>query len=145
MNMTTFNEFDRLLNRLHNSFGRPVWYGYELSVDMDGCPTVCRLGGTAPQEGSSRPIQVESIVDDKRNEIKLVAEIPGVEKKDINVTLEEAGVAIKAIRDKITYEATVPLYNEVDRDSVRASYRNGILEVIFGVSDKPKGTVVRVE
>ena len=106
----------------------------------DGCLTAGR-----PDNAGARPIQVESIVDEKSNEVKLVAEIPGVEKKDIQITLEDDRVTIKAVRNGTTYEAGVPVDSGIDRDGARASYRNGILEIVFGLSNKPKGTVVRVE
>lgn len=72
--------------------------------------------------------------------------MPGIDKKDINVTVEGQTVHIKAEHDKRKYETRVPLQHKVDENSVKASYANGILEVTFKtVEEKPKGRIVQVE
>ena len=151
MRMTPFEEFDRLFERiLHGGIprlaGKPVWYGCEVAVGPDGIPHMRQFGdvpsGTsAPSTGRGLPIDV---IDDKDGQIRLVAEIPGVEKDDIEVTLEEGAVAIRARRDQSTYEGSVPVQS-IDGDSVKAAYKNGILEVTFSVESRPKGQRVRVE
>ena len=139
MDMTIFDEFDRIFNRMAG-YHRPAWYG--ITMGRDGCSAVDRLGNA---QSGIRPIQVDVIPDEKNNEVKLVAEIPGVEKKDIQITMDDDRVSIRVVRNGTTYEAGVPVDGGADRKSVRASYRNGILEIVFGLADKPKGTVVRVE
>ncbi len=44
------------------------------------------------------------------------------------------------------YHAKVPIQHKVDENSVKASYKNGILEIIFKqVEEKPTGKTVEVE
>ena len=70
-------------------------------------------------------------------------EIPGFEKKDINLSLENGYLTISAkkedkeedkkgnyIRRERSYSATRSYYvGDVDKDKVKASYENGILKV----------------
>ena len=152
MRMTPFEEFDRLFERiLHGGIPRladkPAWYGCEVAVGPDGIPYMRQFGnvppGTpAPSAGRGLPIDV---IDDKDGQLRLVAEIPGVEKDDIEVTIEEGAVAIRARRGQSTYEGSVPVQSAIDGDSVKATYKNGILEVTFSVESRSKGQRVRVE
>ena len=146
MRMTPFEEFDRLFERMFRGSvpgaGTPVWYGCEMAVGPDGVPRVRQYGNAAE---SGRRLPIEVIDDGKSGRLKVVAEIPGVEKDDIEVTLEEGSVTVRATRGETVYEGSVPLRENVDRDSVKAAYRNGILEVSFAVESRPKGQRVSVE
>ena len=142
--MTVFGDYDRLFQRLTRSFmdlegledaGGPICYGYTLTVGPDGRPVVREYGNARPNtlpgsEGRQPP--VDTIVDEKSGWVKLVAEIPGVEKDDIKIVAEDEYVEIRAERGDKKYRARVPLDGKsVDRDSARASYKNGILEISF--------------
>ena len=137
-----FGEYDRLLQRLARAFdleglegaGGPVCYGYTLTVGPDGRPVVREYGNARPDtlpgtQGRQPP--VDTIVDEKNGGVKLVAEMPGVEKGDIKIVAQDEHVEIKAERGDKKYRARVPLGDPVDRDSARASYKNGILEISF--------------
>jgi HSP20 family protein len=86
------------------------------------------------------------LVDEKEKVLKLVAEMPGVDKKDIKVVVEGSIVNIDAEHGDKKYHAKVPIRNKIDVDSVKAAYTNGILEIQFKLKeeDKPKGKAVEV-
>ncbi len=88
---------------------------------------------------------MDTIVDDKEKIVKLVAEMPGVEKKDVKIVVDGKIVNIDAELGDKKYHVKVPIKHEVDENSVKASYKNGILEVIFKLQEKPKGKTVEVE
>ena len=154
--MTVFGEYDRLLQRLSRAFdleglegaGGPVCYGYTLTVGPDGRPVVREYGNARPStlpgtQGRQPP--VDTIVDEKNGGVKLVAEMPGVEKGDIKIVAQDEHVEIKAERGDKKYAARVPLDGPVDRDSARASYKNGILEISFDADPgAPAGKTVEV-
>ena len=145
MRITPFEEFDRLFERMFHGSGRmaaPAFCGCEVSVGPDGVPHM-RQFGNAPASG--RHLPVDAIHDEKNGLLKLVAEVPGVEKDDIEVAVQDDAVHIRASRGDAKYEGVVPLRTAVDLDSVKAAYRNGILEVSFPVESGPKGRRVRVE
>lgn len=148
----SFMDFDDIFDDIKRSGGKtfgPYYYGYSVTVGPDGKPQIREYGNVKPSLLPSSEIReplVDTLVDDKENTLKLVAEMPGVEKKDIKVAVEGNMVNIDAERGDKKYQAKVPIKHEVDVDSVRASYTNGILEVQFKLKkeDKPKGKTVEV-
>ena len=165
--MTMFfdSEFDRIFKRMSNSFfniddifeefkGRgsetgPYYYGYTMTVGPDGKPIVKEYGnvkpGLLPTSDTREPI-VDTIVDENEKVVKLIAEMPGVEKTDVQIVVENKVVSISAEHDQKKYHVKVPLKNKVDENSAKASYKNGILQLVFKlVEDKPQGKTVEVE
>ena len=167
--MTMFfdDEFDNLFKRMSRSFmnlddvfeevkepgvhsSGPFYYGYTMTIGPDGKPVVKEYGnvkpGLLPTSDSREPF-VDTLVDDKEKTLKLVAEMPGVEKKDVKVVVNEKTISIDAEHGEKIYHAKVPVPHKVDKDSVKASYKNGVLELKFSLLDeeKPKGKTLEVE
>ena len=166
--MTMFfdDEFDRIFKRMSNSFvnlddlleqardansvSGPYYYGYTMTTGPDGKPIVKEYGNVKPgllPGSDTRDPLVDTVVDEKEKTVKLVAEMPGVEKSNINVVIEKNVVKIDAEQDKKKYQSQVPLRIKVDENSVKASYKNGILEVTLKIleEEKPQGKKVEVE
>lgn len=166
--MTMFfdDEFENLFRRMSRSFidldslfeeakktgnvAGPFYYGYTMTVGPDGKPVVKEYGnikpGLLPISDKREPL-VDTIVDEKEKLVKFVAEMPGVEKSDIKVVVEDGTVKIDAERGDKKYHAVVPIKYKVDSNSAKASYKNGILELTFKQleQEKPKGRTVEVE
>jgi len=148
MNMEDiFEEFKDSTNT--QTFG-PYYYGYTATIGPDGKPVVKEYGnvrpGLLPTADTREPL-VDVIVDDKEKVLKLVAEMPGVEKKDIKIVVEGRTVNLDAEHEDKKYHTKVPIKHKVEEDSVKANYANGILEVRFKLKEeeKPKGKTVEVE
>ena len=166
--MTMFfdSEFDRIFKRMSNSFfniddifeefkgngseSGPYYYGYTMTVGPDGKPVVKEYGnvkpGLLPTSDKREPL-VDTIVDEKEKVVKLIAEMPGVEKSDVKIVVENNTVDLSAEHNDKKYHAKVPVQHNVDENSVKASYKNGVLEIIFKLIEekKPKGKMVEVE
>jgi len=84
------------------------------------------------------------LVDDKEQTLKIVAEMPGVEKTDVKVFVDEDIVHIDAKHGEKDYHVNVPIHHKVDSDSPKATYTNGILELTFNLDNKPSGRSVDV-
>ena len=115
----------------------------------DGKPVVKEYGnikpGQPPTFDTREPV-VDTIVDEKQKIVKLIAEMPGVEKTDVKIVVEDKIVDLSAEHDEKKYHVKVSLKHKVDENSVKASYKNGILELVFKlVKEKPKGKTVEVE
>lgn len=124
-----------------------VCYGYTMAIGPDGRPVIKEFGnaGAAPEGGAREP-NVDTITNEKEGTAKLVVEMPGVEREDIGVSVDSRRVTIGAERGEKRYRATVPLERKVDKDSAKATYKNGILEVTFRLGDeKPPGRKVEVQ
>ncbi|MCH6585401.1 MAG: Hsp20/alpha crystallin family protein, partial [Thaumarchaeota archaeon] len=117
--MTMFfdSEIDRIFRKMSNSFfniddifeeskgngSGPCYYGYTMTVGPDGKPVVKEYGnvkpGQLPTSDTREPI-VDTIVDEKEKVVKLIAEMPGVEKTDVKIVVENKIVDISAEHDK---------------------------------------------
>ncbi|HEV2192845.1 MAG TPA: archaeal heat shock protein Hsp20 [Nitrosopumilaceae archaeon] len=162
------DEFDNLFRRMSRPFMNmddifeefkdsgnlqtygPYYYGYTMTIGSDGKPVVKEYGNVKPALLPTSDIRepfVDVLVDDKEKVLKLVAEMPGVEKKDIKIVVEGRTVNLDAEHGEKKYSAKVPIRQKVDEDSVKATYANGILEVRFKLKEdeKPKGKTVEVE
>lgn len=167
--MTMFDdEFDRLFKRMSSSFMNlddifeeakesgdvqrfgPYYYGYTMTIGPDGKPVVKEYGnvkpGLLPTSDKREPL-VDTLVDENEKVLKLVAEMPGVEKKDVKVVVNDKTVSIDAEHGEKKYHAKVPIKHKVDKNSAKASYKNGILELKFSLveAEKPQGKTVEVE
>ena len=147
----SFMDFDDILEDVEKSEGKsygPYYYGYSMTVGPDGKPHVKEYGNVRPgllSTADSREPLTDTIVDEKEQVLKLVAEMPGVEKSDIKVVVEGNVVNLDAERGEKKYHTKIPIKRKVDADSVKAAYTNGILEVQFKLKeDKPKGKTVEV-
>lgn len=130
----------------------PFVYGYSLTIGPDGKPVIREFGNVRPSLRGRRPVEVvekrEPLVDviDENGTIKIVAEVPGVTKEDIQLQLTERSLTISVEAERKYYKV-VDLPAEVRTDSAKASYKNGILEVSVTKSGpaKPEGKPVKIE
>src|SRR5213593_3584152 len=63
--------------------------------------------------------------------VKVVAELPGVEKSDIALECDGRNLVLKVDTDKHRYYKSLELPVAVDPDTSKASYKNGVLELIL--------------
>ena len=165
--MTIFDDdFNRIFKRMSSSFfniddlfeefktegnpSGPYYYGYSMTIGPDGKPVVKEYGnvkpGLLPSSDTREPL-VDTILNEKEKVVKLVAEMPGVEKSDVKILVQGKSVDISAEHGDKKYHAIVPIKFKVDENSAKATYKNGILELIFQLveDEKPKGKTVEVE
>ena len=83
----------------------------------------------------------------KRTAMIITAEMPGITKEDVKVTMEEGLVKIHAEKGNKKYHTELPVDNELDADSTKASYINGVLElrIQFKKPLKAKSKEIKVE
>ena len=117
-----------------NSNSGPIFYGYTMTIGSDGKPSVQEFGNAKPDRlpvSNAREAIVDTIVDEKEKVVKLIAEMPGVEKTDVKVLVDKNVVDISAEHGEKKYHCKVPLQHKVDENSAKASYKNGVLEIVF--------------
>ena len=83
--------------------------------------------------GDSSGFTTDTHVDvyEEGDVIRLVADLPGVEKDAIDLKCDGETLTISAASDHREYDERVRLPARVDEHSARASFRNGVLEVTF--------------
>ena len=150
---------ENMTHEIRNSDGStrreygPFVYGYSVRVGPDGKPVIREFGNMKPRLESkvSSPLGVqdrrEPLVDviEDNNSIKVLAELPGVEKKDIKIYATPRGLSISVDNMDRRYYKELEFNDEIDRLSAKSSYRNGVLEVSFKKKHEDNGTPIILE
>jgi HSP20 family protein len=138
----------------------PIIYGYSMTIGPDGKPKIRefgnvkptaagkvpgRLSGIKPQISAERePLSDVNITD---KEVKIVLEMPGIKKDDIKINAYESLVEVIADNPQRKYHKNIELPNDIDIETARSTYNNGILEVTFDKKKnaRPKGKEIRID
>ncbi len=157
-----FGNIDEMIERMFKAMrDRPttdltspnsLYYGYSLNIGPDGKPRVREFGNVKPTSrgavelGSREPF-VDTVIDEKENKLKILAEMPGVQKEDIRLEVLEGSLKITAEHGDRKYETSVPITVAVDTSTASATCNNGVLEVTMRLKEKPKpkGVNIRVD
>ncbi|HZW85198.1 MAG TPA: archaeal heat shock protein Hsp20 [Nitrososphaerales archaeon] len=123
----------------------PIVYGYSVTIGPDGKPVVREFGNVRKGEGTpwkaindSREPLVDVVSSDK--EVRVIAEIPGVKKEDIELTIDEKSIEISVEGDR-RYHKELELPGVVDPKGAKSSYNNGVLEITIPLKSPRKGGV----
>ncbi len=117
-------------------FTKPFVAGLAMRVGPEGKPTIQFFGDSLlSSEGYRAPIH-EQLVDEKGKTLKVIIELPGVEKNDIVASASDDRISVKAEKETRKYKAELSLKKEIDPESGKAEYKNGILEITFSLKDK---------
>jgi len=123
----------------------PFIYGFSMRIGPDGKPHIEEFGNIPETKGSSATLELsqrEPLTDviEGDEEISVVAEIPGVEKEDINleVSEDERSLIIDVDTPKRKYHKELELPCKVKSDSAKATYKNGVLEVKLKRAEEKK-------
>jgi HSP20 family protein len=111
---------------------RPYVYGFSMSIGPDGKPVIREFGNIQSSRfGPWVREEREPLVDvmEEERDIVIVAELPGVEKDDINLQTTKDHLTISVDKPQRKYHKELALPARVDPRSARASYKNGVLEV----------------
>lgn len=139
------NEFEDLLDRYSRNLGMP------------------RVNGNGESKDLFRRTDWAPAVDirETREAFQIDAELPGLAKDDVKVTVEDRVLSIEGERRKedetsddkhhrieriyghFVRRFTLP--DNVDPDSVKASFRNGVLQVTLDKTERAKPRAIEVE
>ena len=129
----------------------PFVYGYSMKIGPDGKPEIQEFGNIKKSlKGPEVKGEREPLVDivETNGEIRVVVELPGVEKSDIKLhgTEESLTIAVDTPQSKYYKDVTLPA--KVKVKDATSSYKNGVLEVILPKTEppkKPKGEAIDVK
>lgn len=113
--------------------GAKAVYGFTVRAGGPGKPRiepfghVIKKGGKGPVASADREPMVD--VFDEEDHLLVVAEMPGVEERDINFEVEGETLSISARRGDHRYAKEVQLPASVTMDDAKSAYRNGVLEI----------------
>ena len=127
-----------------NKSSKPFVAGFSFNLGPEGKPSL-QIFGDNPvhRDGFRAPIN-EQVIDSKNGVLRILLEMPGVEKEDIRVDATEETAVITAEREERKYRAELSLKATVRPDSGKAEYKNGMLEISFSLKDKTNKDFRRV-
>lgn len=147
-----FHEFEREFARMQGMIGKimddamrhasgprrsePFVYGFSLRVGKDGQPHLEPFGSaTRAPPGTVETTDLESLprepltdIVEGEKEIAVTVELPGVEKKDVNLHVAEDALTVRVEKGRL-YHKRITLPDNVKPDSARATFKNGVLDV----------------
>lgn len=132
----------------------PFVYGYSVKIGPDGKPQVREFGNIKHGTTLGRPrINIKEkrdpLVDIMtiNGEVRVIVELPGVDKKDIKLYGKENSLTISVDTPQRKYYKEVELPAKVDPKKSKSSYKNGVLEVTLQKreEEKPKGESINIE
>ena len=138
-----------------NANKNPFVFGFSVKTGPDGFPIFEEFGNT-----KIRPFRnqgEEPVVDTSRepltdineseDQIAITVELPGVNKEDIDINVMEDRVEVNVKTESRKYFKSIDLKSLVETESSKATYTNGILDLVLTKkeSEKSKGTKVKVD
>jgi HSP20 family protein len=136
----------------------PFVYGYSMTIGPDGKPRVREFGNVrSPLAGfglgaTTRPLissEREPLADitAKDKEIKVILEMPGVNKENIKINAYDTTLEVRSDDPQRKYHEVIDLPPEADVETARSTYKNGILEIVFDKKkeSKSKGKDIKIE
>ena len=141
--LTPFSDFDRMKREMER-----VWDTF--------------LEGDVRKESKKDSVWLPSVdVSETKNDVVVKAELPGMDPKDIEVTLSDGHLMIKGQkkhekeekdedyhfveRSYGSFVRAVHLPKEVKHDKISASYKNGVLKVVLPKSEEAKTKEVKIK
>ena len=143
-NLALHREMDRLFDGVLRRFDLPA------AFDAPAAP------------GAMGPARPRMNVVDGEHDVQVTAELPGLDEKDIEVTLADGVLAIRGERAKESedspddgryrlrerrfgaFERALRIDVPVEEDAVRASFANGVLRVVLPKTEEAKPKVRRI-
>ena len=129
-------------------------YGYSMTVVLHDKPRISSRSKkkkgvsehNGPQISSEREPLAEINVYDK--EVRVVLEMPGVSKEHIKIQVYNNSVEVSCDHPQIKYQV-IDIPRVADIKTIRSTYKNGILEIVFKKKEKlkrtNKGKEIRIE
>lgn len=134
-----FGGFDRFNRQIEDMFSRMDMsgpdvrtYGYTMWQGPDGVKHVKEFGNSGNRLGMiPSPGERDTFIDvsEEPDVVRAVAELPGAEKQDISLSCTGTALSVKVSTPGRELEKDIALPCDVDPDTAKASYNNGLLEV----------------
>jgi len=129
----------------------PFVYGYSVKIGPDGKPIIREFGNFKPgQLGEGRTTlrfqgQREPLVDviEEDDRVMVIAELPGVEKEDVQLFATSGSLTIKVDTPDRKFYKELEFPVDVDETTGVSKYTNGILEASF--KKKRQGRQLTIE
>ena len=133
--------------------GHPFVYGFSVTHMPGEEPSIREFGDIPPYQETEQ-FRHDIHIDERKplievleteDSVHVIAEVPGIEKEDIQLDATDSAVDLKAFRDDRKYSEHIELPVKVNPKSAEATYKNGVLEVIFKRMEPMKKTTINIK
>ena len=107
-------------------------YGFSVKLGLGGKPIIEQFGNIKTTDRGAVVAEArEPIVDvfDEEERLLVIAELPGVEEKDIHLEVKDDILDLSTETGDRKYNREILLPSAVDAESMESTYKNGILEI----------------
>ncbi|MCS7109244.1 MAG: Hsp20/alpha crystallin family protein [Candidatus Micrarchaeota archaeon] len=124
-----FEDIEELEKRMRE--GKSYVRGFSITIGPDGKPIIREFGDRpeiTPKGIEEKREPLVDIINEKKN-IKIIAELPGVRKEDIDLKADEKTIEIKVDTAERKYYKKLDLPAKIKPETADARYNNGVLEI----------------
>jgi HSP20 family protein len=157
-------DMEEMFNRISRAMGmdmnmndfekHPFVYGFSITRRAGEEPEVRefgnipsafeRRGETEVQQYSDMRRPLIDVLEDEET-VHVIAEMPGIKKENIRLNATDLILEIETVNGNPKYSERVELPVKVDPQSAKATYKNGVLEVIFKRLESSSRTSIDIE
>jgi HSP20 family protein len=114
----------------------------ELLGEIEGSPMQQSIWERVPDRMKLPKV---GTVEDRDEDIVLTADLPGIEKKDIELSVDHNSIAFKAKTEERDYDFGQSFDFELNPEEVKATFVNGVLDVVVKKAEGTKGKTIQIE
>jgi len=123
--------------------GKPIVHGYKITFGEDGKPQIEDFGNRPIKSSKGKPIISEerkplTDIIEGDDDVAVTVEIPGVEKEDIDLNVQNEAIEIKVNTSQRKYHKILDLPCDVIPKTTKATYKNGVLDIVIKRKDKKR-------
>ncbi len=136
------NDFEEFLRQLEETLGKmldeidiPENTPIDIGISVNVFPVVVfNSEEKSPRKEVKTPVD---ILETEKNIHALIG-LPGMEKENISISCNGRALEVTACNSEQTLKETIDLPAKVIKSGMKASYDNGVLEIVFTKSKKRK-------
>tara|TARA_Y100000593_G_scaffold92987_1_gene186286 strand:+ start:1512 stop:1883 length:372 start_codon:yes stop_codon:yes gene_type:complete len=98
-----------------------------------------------PEAQMTKPPRRNVEWEDRNGEIAITMDMPGVDKKDIELNVDKHMVSISAKTEGREYNVSKKFDRELNPDKVTAKFNNGVLDVTIQKAVESKGKQITIK
>jgi len=129
----------------------PYVYGFSYKVGPDGKPVFQEFGNVPKNRYGLINNKMENYrepltdINEDNNNIYITYELPGIDKKDIKLTINENNIELRVDKEPRKYYKNIELNTPVDANTAIAKFTNGILDISVKKLNKNNGKTIRID
>lgn len=154
--MFDFEKLEKIMDSLlkemvqesvNESKQKPVVMGFTMRFDPQGKPVMEEFGDIAFREKEAWLLEAREPLVNVNNsweDIVLTVELPGVNREEIDLRLEPNKITVSVEREEVPYYKEITLMQEIFTENSKASFKNGVLEIVLKKKAPLRGKKLKI-